>query len=318
MLNVGDSLAVGTGPELEQKLTGRSVTTIAAINRTSSQGLAALRAVATVPTTIVVELGTNDTDVDAFRANVRSILAIARTVSATVWWVNISRPLLDGTSASELNAVLTAEQASHDNLKIVDWNGAVAAGRGQLADGIHPSAAGYKARAALIADDLAGTADAAGDCGGAAAPGSLGELAGTPEAIVNGVVAYAHDNGFPNITADTVRIANIGHDPLTTSGNTSDHKGPPDVAWAADMSNGTAPTPQMDALAATIAGAFSIPWQGSGLVTAGNQQYRLQLIYRTCGGGDHWNHVHFGVHVGAGPRPATTLPSSPRPCPTGG
>jgi len=70
----------------------------------------------------------------------------------------------------------------------------------------------------------------------------------------------------------------------------------------------------MDALARTIAGAFSIPWQGSGLVSAGNAEYRLQLIYRTCGGGDHWNHVHFGVKKVPGVRPAQTLPSTPRPC----
>ena len=160
--------------------------------------------------------------------------------------------------------------------------------------------------------DATGADLSLGDCA-SAAPGSLGDLAGTPEQIVNGVVAYAHEHGFPNVTAETVRVANAAHGP-TVSGGRSDHQGPPEQAWAVDISNGTSPTTEMDALARTIAGSFSIPWQGSGLVTAGNSAYRLQLIYRTCGGGDHWNHIHFGVQRGSGPRPATTQPSSPRPC----
>jgi len=313
VLNLGDSLAVGSAPELERKLTGRTVTTLAARDRTSAQGLSILRGVSTVPSTIVVQLGTNDSDVRAFRANVRSIVAVARLASAKVWWVNISRPVLNGTSASELNAVLTAEAARQDNLQIIDWKAAVAAATVQLSDDVHPTAAGYDKRATLIADALAGADSTLGACS-SAAPGSLGELAGSPEQIVNGVVEYAHANGFPNVTVESVRIANAAHDVQTTSGNTSDHKGPPDFAWAADFSNGNAPTPQMDALAATIAGAFSIPWQGSGLVSAGNAEYRLQLIYRTCGGGDHWNHVHFGVKKMPGQRPPTTGPSTPRPC----
>jgi 3D (Asp-Asp-Asp) domain-containing protein/lysophospholipase L1-like esterase len=312
VLNVGDSLAEGTGPELEQKLTGQTVTTLAARNRTSSQGLSILRGVATLPRTIVVQLGTNDSNVATFRANVRSVVALARAASATVWWVNISRPILGGTSASQLNDVLADEAARHSNLKIIDWNAAVASGTVDLADGVHPSAAGYKARAGLIADALGG-AGGGGACGSAAA-GSLGALTGSPESIVNGVVEYAHANGFPNVTIETVRVANAAHSVQTTSGNTSDHKGPPHFAWAADISNGTSPTTEMDALAAAIAGAFSIPWQGSGLVSAGNDEYRLQLIYRTCGGGDHWNHVHFGVKKVPGIRPAQTQPSTARPC----
>ena len=50
-----------------------------------------------VPRTLVVQLGTNDTDVRRFRANVRSVLAIARRASARVLWVNVARPVLDGT-----------------------------------------------------------------------------------------------------------------------------------------------------------------------------------------------------------------------------
>lgn len=313
VLNVGDSLAVGSGPALERNLTGRTVTTLAGKGHTSSQGLSVLRGAGRVPKTIVVQLGTNDTDVAGFRRNVRSIVSIARRASATVWWVNVARPPLGATSAAELNEVLDAEAKRFENLKVIDWRAAVEAGRVDLAaDKIHPTPAGYGQRAELIAGALggAGPATSVGPC---APPGSLGELTGTPEQIVNRVVAYAHDNGFPHVTAETVRIANAGHGP-TVSGGTSDHQGPPDQAWAADLSNGGSPTPEMDALAKTIATGFNIPWQGSGLVTAGNDDYRLQLIYRTCDGGDHWNHVHFGVRRGAGQQPASTAPSTARPC----
>jgi hypothetical protein len=48
----------------------------------------------------------------------------------------------------------------------------------------------------------------------------------------------------------------------------------------------------MDELAAAIATAFEIPWEGSGLVNHSADGYRLQLIYRSAG---HYDHVHLGV-----------------------
>jgi hypothetical protein len=126
--------------------------------------------------------------------------------------------------------------------------------------------------------------------------GGMGTLQGTPEDIVNQVIDYAHSNGFSSVTRASVRAANASHGP-TISGGRSDHQGPPDQAWAADISNGGSPTPEMDALAEAIAEAFEIPWDGSGLVTVQRGDYELQLIYRTQEGGDHTNHVHFGVHL---------------------
>jgi 3D (Asp-Asp-Asp) domain-containing protein len=132
----------------------------------------------------------------------------------------------------------------------------------------------------------------AGACGSPVAPGALGALTGTPEQIVNRVVLYAHEHGFPSLTPASVRAANDAHSPLTAAGYPSDHKGPPDHAWAADISNGHSPTPEMDELAAAIATAFEIPWEGSGLVNHSADGYRLQLIYRAAG---HYDHVHLGV-----------------------
>ena len=70
---------------------------------------------------------------------------------------------------------------------------------------------------------------------------------------------------------------------------------PHGLAWAADMSNGGSPTPQMDRLARALAQEFRIPWSGSGAVSSTTGRYRFQLIYRSNVGGNHFNHVHFGV-----------------------
>jgi len=129
------------------------------------------------------------------------------------------------------------------------------------------------------------------------ATGPMGTLTGTPEQIVNQVVDYAHAQGF-DVTPASVAVANARHG-ATVNGDRSDHQGPPEYAWAADISNGYAPTPEMDQLAAAVASAFGIPWSGSGLVTITSGGYSIQLIYRTMAGGNHYNHVHFGVHRSA-------------------
>jgi hypothetical protein len=118
---------------------------------------------------------------------------------------------------------------------------------------------------------------------------------GSPKAIIDAIVIpLARKNGIM-VTPASVEAANKAHSLNTTSGKRSDHKGPPSVAWAADMSNGGSPTPQMDALAADLAATFGIPWSGSGLVNHTAGGYRYQLIYRTNEGGNHFNHVHLGV-----------------------
>jgi hypothetical protein len=114
----------------------------------------------------------------------------------------------------------------------------------------------------------------------------------TPKQVIDTIVLpIANRDGIP-LTPAQVEAANAVHGP-TKDGGRSDHQGPPDVAWAADMSNGTT-TPQEDQLAADLAHRFKIPWQGAGLASVIRGGYRFQLIYRTFEGGDHYNHVHFG------------------------
>lgn len=125
---------------------------------------------------------------------------------------------------------------------------------------------------------------------------SCEKLSGTPKEVIDKTaLEIAHTIDFKDITPESVKAANAAHSQLTSSRNPSDHKGPPDVAWAADISNGSSPTPEMDKLAKQLAECFGVKWSGSGLVNAEKDGYRIQLIYRTLEGGNHFNHVHIGV-----------------------
>lgn len=113
------------------------------------------------------------------------------------------------------------------------------------------------------------------------------------------VLPIARKHGI-NVTPSSVEQANARHGP-TVSGGRSDHQGPPSYAWAADMSNGSHPTPQMDALARDLGDLFGIKVSFgsaplSGQIWEGNiAGFRVQIIYRTMSGGDHTNHVHCGL-----------------------
>jgi hypothetical protein len=128
--------------------------------------------------------------------------------------------------------------------------------------------------------------------------------ASTPKEIIDNIVLpICRDAGINKSVAQN-DTDNANH---THLGAASDHAGPPNVKWAADMSNGGGPTPEMDRLAAALAKRFDIPWSGHGLVEATHNGVRYQLIYRysDAQAGDHFDHVHFGVK-GAGAAPAGT------------
>lgn len=129
-------------------------------------------------------------------------------------------------------------------------------------------------------------------------PPTCDKLSGTPKEVIDQtVLPIAHQIAFKDITPETVATANGLHPTLTTSGNVSDHNGPPERAWAADISNGTT-TPEEDKLAKKLAGCFGIKWSGSGLTENTKDGYRIQLIYRCDGdacGGNHFDHVHIGL-----------------------
>jgi hypothetical protein len=148
---------------------------------------------------------------------------------------------------------------------------------------------------------IAGGAGAARDAAGGLSTASLNITGGGAAGVVNAAAQIAAGFGLKTaqglpLTPENIAKANSTHGP-TISGSRSDHQGPPDRAWAADMSNGSSPTKEMDAAAEAIGNAFGKRVNGkSSIVTSWNYNgYRLQLLYRTYTGGNHFNHVHFGA-----------------------
>ena len=65
----------------------------------------------------------------------------------------------------------------------------------------------------------------------------------------------------------------------------------------------------MDATAKAIATALGHPEFSAGVLNVTSGSVRAQLIWRTDVGGNHFNHVHFGVRVsGSGPIAVPGLP----------
>lgn len=118
---------------------------------------------------------------------------------------------------------------------------------------------------------------------------------GTPSADwggSHGIASFFADLGFKNGLKAVSEKRSRMH---TSSGGISDHWTGSKNSYAYDLSNGSAPTPQMDATAAQIAAALGVPdWKG-GVLNVDKNGYRVQLLYRTHVGGNHFNHVHVGV-----------------------
>lgn len=158
VLHVGDSLAVGSDPPLRALLPGWSFTTDALKLRPTAAGVAIIDSRPSLPHALVVELGTNDSpDATArFAGYVRHVVALAGPRRCVVW-VNIHRPPYNGVSYAGYNRVLAQVAAGSPNLAVVDWNGMVQSGQAAVAgDGVHATPDGYRARAAAIAQALAG------------------------------------------------------------------------------------------------------------------------------------------------------------------
>lgn len=84
---------------------------------------------------------------------------------------------------------------------------------------------------------------------------------------------------------------------LTKTGRTSDHWTGSTNAYAEDLSDGVA-TPQMDAAAQRIARALGSGWtpeDGALELTVVRNGYRIQVLYRTHLGGNHFTHIHLGA-----------------------
>lgn len=118
-----------------------------------------------------------------------------------------------------------------------------------------------------------------------------GAVGGSPKDVIDFyVLPIARENGV-DITAKQVEAANAVHGP-TAAGGRSDHQGPPESAWAADM---PCRGEKGDRLAAALASRFGFKGDGSGsyarVVADG---YSYQLLWKVQG---HYDHVHFGVQA---------------------
>ena len=150
----GDSLAVGTKPYIPRELDGWKVTQSTAISRHAHQGAAVMRRYGRrLPRVIHVSLGTNDDpgQVVGFSAAIEDVMEVAGERRCVVW-ANIVRPPVGGTSYAAYNRALAREDRERDNLRVVNWARMTKRHPEWLAaDGVHVSAAGYRARAKAVA-----------------------------------------------------------------------------------------------------------------------------------------------------------------------
>jgi hypothetical protein len=154
VLDVGDSLSVGTSPYLRAHLQPFRVVRIHQVGlHTYDAAEIVAERMSSLPRVVVVSAGTNDDPriVRGFWRSVRRVLETAGPRRCVVW-PTIVRPEAVGTSYEGLNAALARLAARHRNLVLVDWVGLVRQHPTWLApDGVHVSVEGYRARAAAIA-----------------------------------------------------------------------------------------------------------------------------------------------------------------------
>jgi lysophospholipase L1-like esterase len=154
VLDLGDSLSVGTAPYLARQLSAYRIDGYRAVGLRSDEAARRIvRARASLPGVLVVSAGTNDDprDLTIFSQSVSSVLAAAGRARCVVW-PSIVRPPVSGLTYARLNRTLARAAARHPNLVLVDWVGMVRRHPVWLrGDGVHASSAGYRARAQAIA-----------------------------------------------------------------------------------------------------------------------------------------------------------------------
>jgi GDSL-like Lipase/Acylhydrolase family len=150
----GDSLAYGTDLYLPRYLPGWTITQAVDVSRHSSDGAAAIAALGpSLPRVVVVSLGTNDDPgaVEQFASSVRRVVRAAGP-SRCVIWSTIVRPPYRGVSYAGYNRVLHSAARRWQNFHVFDWVALAEHHRSWFgADGVHPSMAGYRARAVRLA-----------------------------------------------------------------------------------------------------------------------------------------------------------------------
>jgi lysophospholipase L1-like esterase len=154
VLDLGDSLSVGTDPYLRKQLRGYRIERLYDIGLHAYDAAAIVeRSRTSLPAVLVISAGTND-DPRQVSAFVRSLTGILRAAGSgrCVVWPTISRPPAAGASYVGLNGALGRAASRNSNLVVVDWAAMVRRHPAWLSkDGVHVSVAGYRARAGAIA-----------------------------------------------------------------------------------------------------------------------------------------------------------------------
>ena len=153
VLDLGDSLSVGTAPYLKRQLRGYRIESVHDIGLHADDAAKLVtRARASLPPVLVVSAGTNDDPriVSAFSRSVSSVVSAAGRARCVVW-PTIARPPAVGATYAGLNRALARAAARRRSLVLVDWVGMVRRHPRWLSqDGVHVSADGYRARARAI------------------------------------------------------------------------------------------------------------------------------------------------------------------------
>ena len=154
VLDLGDSLSVGTDPHLRKRLRGYRIERLYDVGLHAHDAATIVsRSRASLPEVLVISAGTNDDprNVSAFWRSITGILRAAGGDRCVVW-PTISRPPAAGASYDGFNRALAQASRRYPNLVLVGWARMVRRHPGWLSrDSVHVSAAGYRARAAAIA-----------------------------------------------------------------------------------------------------------------------------------------------------------------------
>jgi hypothetical protein len=135
---VGDSIASGARYYLQGYLPGWTSAVDAVVGRSSVVGVsiaASIAASSPPPDVVVVELGTNDGDPVAFRANAEAILTSLENIPLVIWQTTHG-PM---SRIPEINLQILQAVLDFPNTAIADWDTLVPAAD-LSPDGVHPMA----------------------------------------------------------------------------------------------------------------------------------------------------------------------------------